>query len=122
MRTVVVDTNALLLPFTDGTDIQDEVERLLGSARVVVPTAVGDELRKLAEGEGASARAAAAAQRLATRFEEVQAGLPGDDGVLQVARSFRAYVLSNDKGLQGRCREAGLKVLESRGKGKLHIA
>ncbi len=117
---VVLDTNALLLPFTDGTDIQVEAEGILGAVRFVVPDAVVTELQTLAEGQDATSRAATGALRLLKRFERAATDLPGDDAVLHVASRMQAAVLSNDRLLQGEARRRGLVVLASRGKGRLY--
>ena len=119
MRPVVVDTNALLLPFTDGTDLHGEAERLLGAVEFLVPASVLVELALLADGAGATARAAKGALRLVQDWPVVATGLAGDDGVLDVARRAEAAVISNDKRLAGECRRAGLTVLRSRGPGRL---
>ncbi len=117
---VVLDTNALLLPFTDGTDILLEAEGILGAVRFVVPDAVVTELQTLADGQDATARAATGALRLLVRFERAATDLPGDDAVLNVASKLRAAVLSNDRLLQAEARRRGLIVLASRGKGRLY--
>lgn len=112
---VVLDTNALLLPFLDGIDLLGALEALLGPVRPVVPAPVAEELRRLAAGDGRTARAArAAADHLLPRCEAASATLPGDDGVLEVARRLRAAVLTNDRRLQQECRRAGLTVVAPR--------
>lgn len=116
----VLDTNALLLPFTDGTDIAQESERLLGAVRLVVPTPVVVELRTLADGDDATARAARGALRLLDRYEQEPSLRPGDDAVLDVATRLGGAVLSNDRRLQTEARRRGLVVLASRGRGRLH--
>ena len=117
---VVLDTNALLLPFTDGTDIEAEAEGLLGAVCFVVPRPVVTELETLAAGGDATARAARGALRLMERFDAEPSANPGDDAVLDVATRLRAAVLSNDRRLQSEARRRGLVVLASRGRGRLH--
>ncbi|MGB1586344.1 MAG: PIN domain-containing protein [Thermoplasmatota archaeon] len=114
---LVVDTNALLLPFRDGTDLQGEVERLLGAVTWVVPSCVLDELNVLAEGNGKDARAAKMALQLATSWQHEATSLPGDDGVLEVATRLGAAVLTDDKRLVAEAKQRGLRVLRSRGHG-----
>lgn len=131
MSNVVLDTNALLLPFTEGTDLDEALTALLGAHDLVVPSAVVAELRTLREEGGATGRAAQGALRWlqtrtggqaegrgpALRMEETD--LPGDDGVLEVARRLQATVLTNDRRLQQEARRSGLKVVRSRGHGRL---
>lgn len=117
---VVLDTNALLLPFTDGTDLDREAEGLLGAVRFVVPLPVVTELETLAGGRDATARAAQGALRLLRRFDTLPSPSPGDDAVLDVATRLGAAVLSNDRRLQSEARRRGLVVLASRERGRLH--
>lgn len=116
----VLDTNALLLPFTDGTDVERELERLLGAVRMVVPSSIVQEVNGLAgSGNGQAARAAKAAIRFLDRCRVEPTGLPGDDGVLEVARRLQAVVVSNDRKVRQEARRSGLTVVSSRGKGRL---
>lgn len=116
----VLDTNALLLPFTDGTDLQEELLRLVGSHRLVVPSSIHQELQGLAEGtDAAIARHARAALLFMERCRVEPTGLPGDDGILEVARRLSAVVVSNDKNVRSEARRSGLKAIGSRGKGRL---
>lgn len=117
---VVFDTNALLLPFTDGTDVLAELQRLLGAVEPRVPSCVVAELEVLAAGDGATARAASAARRLTRTWRVDDTDLRGDDGVFAVARGAGTLV-TNDAGLQARARAAGVSVVASRGHGRLHV-
>lgn len=119
MKPVVLDTNAVLLPFTDGTDLHEELARLLGTVDLVVPTSVLPELEALRQGEGATAQAAQAAQRWLRRCRIEPTDLPGDDGVLDVARRLDAPVVTNDRRLARECRRSGIRVVRSRGHGRL---
>lgn len=119
MPHAVLDTNALLLPFTDGTDLEAELTRLLGAVRLVVPSSVVDELRGLAEGAGRPAQAAGAALRFLERCRVEPTGLPGDDGLLDTARRIGGVVVSNDRAVQQEARRSGLAVVASRGSGRL---
>ena len=122
MQLVVLDTNAAMLPFTDGTDLEDELEGLLGSVQMVVPTAVVLELQQLALGQSHTGRAAQAALVLTRDLRAEHSVLAGDDGVLDVARRLGAVVLSNDKRLRNEAKKSGLTVVQSRGHGRLHVA
>ncbi len=121
MTDVVVDTNAMLLPVTDGTDLEEELTSLLGEVRIVVPSSVLRELRLLSSRLGKAGRAAGTALGLAHRFATLETDMPGDDGILDIARRLSAVVVTNDKTLQGEVHRSGLTVIASRGKGRLHI-
>ncbi|MHB8633374.1 MAG: type II toxin-antitoxin system VapC family toxin [Thermoplasmatota archaeon] len=119
MPAVVFDTNALLLPFTSGVRVEEEIERLMGPSEWLVPSCVAWELERLAKGKGASARAARMAQKLAQRATAVPARLPGDDGVLEVAHAHHAALFTNDRRLQAEAARRGLTVLVARASGQL---
>ena len=49
MQTVVLDTNALLMPFEIGINIDAEIRNILGEARIVVPGPLIGELKHLSD-------------------------------------------------------------------------
>lgn len=116
---VVLDTNGILLPFTEGTDLEGELTGLVGAHTLHVPTSVVGELKRLAQGHGATGRAAKLALRFAERCVSEPTGLMGDDGILEVSRRLGAAVLTNDRRLQGECVRSGLNVIVSREKNRL---
>jgi rRNA-processing protein FCF1 len=116
---VVLDTNALLLPFAHGTRLEEDLAALFGSVKLYVPSTVLIELGTLAyKGQGATARHAKMAVKFAQRCEVLQTKLPGDDGLLEVARKAKAVVVTNDKTLQQECVRSGLAVVQSRENGR----
>lgn len=110
---VLFDTNALLLPFTQGTDL-GQITELVGAHEPVLPSVVADELERLSEGGGATARAAAGALRLSRTWTRFDATLPGDDGILETATDADVLV-TNDKRLATEAKNRGLRVISSRG-------
>ena len=109
---VVFDTNALFLPFTDGTDLDRELERLLGATTWIVPSSVVGELKHLARGDSNAARIAKTALKLVEKRAKVEStGLAGDDGLLEVARRLKATVVTNDRRIQEEAARSGLRVL-----------
>jgi rRNA-processing protein FCF1 len=120
-RPVVFDTNALFLPFTDGTDLDGELERLLGAVEWIVPSSVLGELQTIARGTGTSARHATAALRLAGRARTEATKLAGDDGLLDVARRCKAAIVTGDRTLQNEAQRSGLPVIVPREKGRLAL-
>ena len=119
-RPVVFDTNALLLALEAHTPLDDDLADLLGANRWVVPSTVLVELRTLAyKGEGAVARQAKLALAFAgKRLAREDTKLPGDDGLLEVARRLGAAVVTNDKTLQQECKRSGLTVVVLRENGR----
>lgn len=117
---VVIDTNALLLPFESGVRIEPELQRLLGEYEILVPEAVLAELAYLAsETKGQRASNARMAMTLASRFAYRQIGGKGDQAVFNLARKEQAILFSNDKGLLALALKHGLRIIRVKGQGHL---
>jgi rRNA-processing protein FCF1 len=108
VKAIVLDANALLMPFQFRVNLDKEISRLLGEIRVLVPSSVVDELSRL------KAREAKGALALAGKYEVVETELAGDDGVLDVAVRNEAAVVTNDRELMSRLKEVGLPVVRLR--------
>ncbi len=117
MKTVVLDTNALMMPFQFGVDPETEVSRIFGAARIVVLSSIIGELNRLAEKKPE----ARAALRYAERFEVVETDMSGDDSVVEMASKLDAAVVTNDAGLRRRLRDRGITVLYMREKNRLAV-
>ncbi|MFQ5920159.1 MAG: PIN domain-containing protein [Thermoplasmata archaeon] len=112
---VLLDANALMMPFQFALDLEDELVRLLGEYRAAVPTSVVRELEDLAP----SNSTAKAALQLASRFPVMAVEGEGDDALLALARAEGAAVLTNDRALRRRLREADLPVIYLRERSRL---
>ena len=121
---VVLDTNALMMPVECDVRLFDELDRLLDGPQTVVPNAVLEELRKLANGTGTAARAASVGLDLAEdrcAVRETDAGY-ADDAVVELATApGTTHVVTNDGPLQDRLLAEGVSVISLRGKNKLVI-
>ena len=102
VQAVVLDANALLLPFQFRVNLQAELRRLLGEHEIFVPSPVLDELKGLSK----SVPQARAALKLASRFQVYH--LPGeaDQAVVDAASRLKAVVVTNDAALLRRLRDA----------------
>lgn len=117
---VVLDTNALLLPFESGVRIEPELERLLGPYEAIVPESVLQELAIIAsEAKGQRAANARLALTLAARFAYRRTEARGDAAVLNVARQEGAYLFTNDRGLLKQALAVGLGVVRLKGQSHL---
>ena len=105
MQTVVLDTNALLMPFEMKMNLTLSVERLLGEVEFIVPGPLIGELKHLDN------KYTDAALQLARKYEIVPTEATGDNSVIELALSRNAYVLTNDKVLRGRLRKAGVPLI-----------
>lgn len=105
---VVLDANALLMPFQFKLNLDKELARLLGDVKVFVPASVIGELACL------GTREARAATALAAKYEVVETRLSGDSGVLDVAQRKKAAVVTNDREMIARLTEMKLPVVRLR--------
>jgi rRNA-processing protein FCF1 len=116
---VVVDANALMMPFQFGLNIDLELGRLVPGCEMVVPSSVVAELRAVFEKtKDPHARSALS---LAPKYRCIDVEGSGDDAVLELARRLGAVVVTNDRGLRARAQAAGLGVVGLRGKNHLEI-
>jgi hypothetical protein len=119
----VLDTNALMMPVECNVRVFEELERLLGSVELVVPAPVVAELRDLSSGAGQEATAASVGLDLVGRcsVRETDAAY-ADDAVVELAQADDVtHVVTNDRPLQARLRDAGVSVIGLRGQNKLGI-
>jgi len=121
---VVMDTNALMMPVECDVRVFEELDRLLGGVEAVVPEAVCDELAKLADGAGEEATAASVGLDLARdRCRAVAHDADyADDAVLECAeREGVTHAATNDGPLQRRLLAAGVPVISLRARNKLAV-
>ena len=124
MVTVAVDTNALMMPVECDVRVFEELDRLVGPADLVTPTAVVDELERLSTGGGEEGVAASVGLDLATArctAVETEASY-ADDAVVELAeREGTDYVVTNDRSLRDRLLDRGVRVIGLRGRNTLAI-
>ncbi len=123
MRAVVLDTNALMMPYQFGINIEKELNRLLGICRIIVPRTVVEEMEKLAEEGGEVGRAAKLGLSIIRKrgFRLVETENKGDDGVLETAIKMDAAILTNDKELKKKAKELRLPIIYLREGCKLEM-
>jgi hypothetical protein len=117
---VILDTNALFMPFQFGINLDAELKRLFGVYTYVIPAPVLDEVRNLVErGE----RHAGAAHRLAEHLSRsavvFPSDLPADDAVISAAVGTGGSILTTDSELRKRARSRGIRVVYLRGRSHL---
>ncbi|WP_281241171.1 PIN domain-containing protein [Halopenitus malekzadehii] len=145
-----MDTSALMAPVEADVRLFEELDRLLGTYRAVVPHAVRVELDRLADGNGYEAVAAGVGRDLADRVETVDAvgetaktdgtnengSTAGDDDaggsgstneyaddvlVALAEAGAVAYVVTNDRPLKNRILARNVPVIGLRGRNALAI-
>jgi rRNA-processing protein FCF1 len=113
---VLLDTNALFLPFRDRFPLLEEVDRLTAPATVAVPSSVIAELDRLVARRTSGA---ALARELANRFLILSHEGRGDRGLVDLAAERQAIVVTSDRELRRRLTAAGVAVLSPRGSVRL---
>ncbi|NNN17209.1 MAG: hypothetical protein HKL79_02450 [Thermoplasmata archaeon] len=113
---VLLDANALVLCARTLFPLDAEVERLVGPARIAVPTSVLHELDDLLQ---RGTPEAGLARALAGRFASIDSPGRGDDAILELAVERRAFVVTADRALSDRLVNAGLDVLMPRDRDRL---
>ncbi|MCI0497391.1 MAG: hypothetical protein L0Z54_03745 [Thermoplasmata archaeon] len=112
---MILDANALFLPFQFGINIDVELARLLGEYRYVVPASVADEVGRLRQDRVPFSREAS------TLLEHLSPEVvPGtgraDEDVVTAALAMEGYVFSLDGDVRRRALAAGVPVIRMRSK------
>jgi rRNA-processing protein FCF1 len=115
MQKVVLDTNALLMPFEFSLNIDHELKRILGQCEAYVPGPVIGELRR------SKNKHAKAALALARKYKVFETPLQGDEGVIDAGTKLDAFVVTNDVLLRAKLRRRGLKVIFLRSSNHLEL-
>ncbi|MGP8077678.1 MAG: PIN domain-containing protein [Thermoplasmata archaeon] len=115
---MLLDTNALLLPFRTHLDLAGEVDRAVPGAELGVPVSVLGELDRLAARGVAHALAAG---ELARSFRRVPTPERGDAAIVSVALAENAVVLTADRRLADRLVAEGVSVLLPRDRTRLEL-
>lgn len=123
MRAVILDTNALMMPYQFGINIEKELTRLLGICRIIVPRAVVEEIQKLSEQDGEIARAATLGLSIIKKrgFRLMECESRGDDGVLETAIKLDAAIVTNDRELKKKAKDLQLSIIYLRGENRLEL-
>ncbi|HLN51569.1 MAG TPA: hypothetical protein VK455_05895 [Thermoplasmata archaeon] len=115
---VLLDANALLLPFRERFPLRAEIELLCPGAELVVPVSVLRELDSLVE---RGVREAEPARELARSFRALPTSGRGDAGIVRAAVETGAWVATADRALAGRLAAHGVTVLAPRDRARLEV-
>lgn len=119
---VVLDTNALILPFERRLRVEAEIERLIGPFQGLVPSPCRDELQRISTEEtGARRDRARMALTYSSRFENVPGTGSADQAALRLARERGAHLFTNDLDLIRQAREKKVPVIRLKGLSHLVI-
>ena len=110
LRCAVLDTNVLMYIYLKRIDVLTQLKDL-GFSRIVVPKSVVSELKNLEKSLTGRERIAA---RFALRLiengdiEVVETEAKRDLALIEVARRFNCYLITNDKSLRKRAKAVGI--------------
>ncbi len=104
---VVVDSNALMMPFQHRINLDLELERLLGKFEIYVPSCVLGELKRISRRR----HEAKAALQLAAKYSVVKVESLGDKGVMEAAKKLNGMVLTNDRAFITALHREGIGVI-----------
>ncbi|MFO7791972.1 MAG: hypothetical protein R6W73_03185 [Candidatus Saliniplasma sp.] len=112
MANIILDANALIMPFQFNINLDSELERLFVNPDVYVPTSVIDELEMLKRKD---------ALRLANKYKIIEVGAKRDEGVIEAVEKLDGILVTNDKELKNRVRERGQPVAFLRSRSHLEV-
>ena len=82
-KTVILDSSSIMMLFEHSIDLEDELTRLLGKVKILVPKPIVDELIYLSEnGKGRKKRLARPALEIIKNYEVTESEGNGVDSVL----------------------------------------
>ena len=112
---MILDANALLMPFQFKMNLDTELLRLVGDCEILVPSSVIGELRRAKS----TSKDASAALALAEKYTVHQVEGSGDDSILELANETEGIVVTNDKTLIQRLKRSGIPVIFMRSRNHL---
>jgi len=125
---VILDTNALMLPFESGFNLQFAVQSALAGERgysLIVPEPMLDELRRLSrEGRWEAKAALKMVEEKGLSVEIMASERRGDEAILELIErlgSDDVVVFTNDRELIKRLKGLRVRFMRLRGKGHLEM-
>jgi hypothetical protein len=121
---VLLDANALMMPFQFQVDLFTELASLIGAYEPCILSEVRDELRGLSRGRGSGGSAARAALRLAEQCREVESGYEEgsvDERINRFARDHGCMVVTSDRTLRNALLSAGVPVITLKQQKRLEL-
>jgi rRNA-processing protein FCF1 len=124
---VIMDSNALFVPFQFKIDIFEHLKVLLNrNSELILLSSIREELEKIADqGSPKMRKQASSALKLAEKCTLVgcdgESALHPDDAIVKMAREWNCLVFTNDRALRKRLRNINVPVVYVRQKSKLGI-
>lgn len=119
-KIILLDSNAVMMLFEFSINLEDELTRLFGKFKIIIPKTVIDELTFLSDhGKGRKKLIAKPALKLIEKYDVVDAIGFGDQAILDLAEKLNCIVLTNDKKLREKLKKLSLHSVYLRNKSKL---
>jgi len=118
---VILDSSAIMMLFEFNINLEDELTRLIGKYKIIIPKPIYEELKFLStNGKGKKNVLAKASLKLIEKYIIVDSDeKTGDDSVFSIAKQTRGIVVTNDKELRASLKKISLSVIFLRAKKKL---
>ncbi|MCZ7401835.1 MAG: DNA-binding protein [Candidatus Methanoperedens sp.] len=120
-KTVIIDTNGLMIPGQFGLDIFSELGQLGFDSFIVASACVGELEKIIASGRGKDKMAAKIALSLLDRCDIIEESGFADDVIIKMAIGLKASVLTNDAELKKRLCSKGVTIVYLRDRTRLSI-
>jgi rRNA-processing protein FCF1 len=122
-KTVILDSNAILMLFEFSLDLESELIRLLGKYKIIIPSPIVEELNFLSEKDkGQKGMNAKAALELIEKYDIFKIDAKtADEAVLITAKTTNGIVVTNDKELRQKLKELSIRVIFLKGKKTLEL-
>jgi rRNA-processing protein FCF1 len=120
---IIFDTNAILMLFEFNIDLDNELKRLIGKYKIVIPKQVKDELIRFSEKTNGEKKIhSKASLKLIKEFEIIDnCEKDADSAVLFLAKKTNGIVLTNDKKLRKILKENSILTMFLRAKKTLEL-
>jgi uncharacterized protein len=122
--TVLLDTNALMMPSQFRIDLFEELRDLLGSYEPIVLVEVVEELKRLSSGHGKDAAAARLGLEMSRKCTIVESGSGEgtvDERIVGFAGRHGGMVLTNDRALRNQLLVQKIPVISLKNQKKLGV-
>jgi rRNA-processing protein FCF1 len=109
-----------MMLFEYNINLNDELKRLLGNYKILIPKTIYNELKYLSEkGKENKRLKAKPALNLIKNYYLIDAEGKPDDSLIILAKKYNGIILTNDKNLRKNIKKNSLKTIYLRNKSKL---
>ncbi len=115
---VLIDTNSLIYSIENRVNLKDLLQEVPEVNGILVPECVHRELQAMS----GNRKYARGALELSEKFDRIPGEGYADDCIIEIAVRGHYFILSNDRALQKRAKEAGIRTLVLRGNRKVEFA